>query len=109
MTYIFGIIVVGLFFLALHYLTELTLSQKWWVITIVLSILSIAIMFNDYNENQSNKTLDIAMRFNQGKTITCQDLNISASEYTLSTGTYTFIGKEGTPNYSKMISLSDCE
>ena len=109
MTYIYGIIVIGLFFAALNYFTDLNHTQKWWVTTIVLSILAIAVMFNDYNEAQSKKTLDIVMRFNQDKTITCEEVEVTNTEFTLSTGTYTFIGKEGTPNYSKMISLSTCE
>lgn len=109
MTYIYGLLIVGLFFAALNYFTDLSHSQKWWIITIVLSILSIAIMFNEYNDSQSKKTLNIAMQFNQNKTIICQDLEINNTNYTLSTGTYTFIGKENTPNYGQMISVSDCE
>lgn len=109
MTYIIGIVVIGLFFLALNYFTDLTHPQKWWVTTIVLSILSIAVMFNEYSENENRKVLDIAMKFNQNKTITCDDTNVSNLNYTLSTGTYTFIGKENTPNYGQMISLSECE
>ncbi|MDQ7045036.1 MAG: hypothetical protein Q9M32_03875 [Sulfurimonas sp.] len=109
MTYIFGILIIGLFYLALHYLTELTLSQKWWVITIVLSILGVAIMFNAYSENQSNKTRDIAMQFKQGKTLQCDGLEVNSTNYTLSVGTYTFIGKDNTSNAGQMISASSCE
>jgi len=107
--YILGILVIGLFFLALNYFTDLDHTQKWWVITIVLAILSIAIMFNDYNDSNNTKTLDTAMKFNQNKTITCDGLEVNTTNYTLSTGTYTFIGKENTPNYGQMISVSDCE
>jgi Na+/melibiose symporter-like transporter len=109
MTYIFGLIIIGLFFLALHYFTDLNHAQKWWVTTTVLAVLSIAVMFNQYNENNSEKILDIQMRFNQGKTIKCENVDVNSTNFTLSTGTYTFIGKEGTANYAKMISLSDCE
>lgn len=109
MTYIYGIIVIGLFFTALNYFTDLTHSQKWWIITIILSVLSIAIMFNEYNDSNSQKTLNTAMKFNQNKTIICNDLEINNQTYTLSTGTYTFIGKENTSNYRQMISVSECE
>lgn len=109
MTYIYGIIVIGVFFAALNYFTDLSHSQKWWVITAVLSILSIAVMFNEYSDSQSKKTLNIAMQFNQNKTVICQGLEINNTNYTLSTGTYTFIGKQNTPNYGQMLSVSDCK
>lgn len=109
MTYIFGILIIGLFFLALNYFTDLTHMQKWWVITIVLSILSLLVMFNQYSENQSENTLNVAKKFNQNKTVTCDGVDVNNSYYTLSVGTYTFIGKENTPNAGEMISASTCE
>ncbi len=109
MTYILGIVVIGLFFLALNYFTDLNHTQKWWVITIILSILSIAVMFNEYNKLNNQKTLDTAMKFHQNKTVICNGVEVNATNYTLSTGTYTFIGKENTPNYGQMISVSQCE
>ena len=109
MTYILGIIVIGLFFLALHYFTDLDNMQKWWVTTIVLAILAMAVMFNEYQNNLSKKTRAIATHFKQVKNIQCGDLNVTNDAYTLSVGTYTFIGKENTPNVGEMISVSDCE
>jgi len=108
-TYIFGIILIGLFFLALHQFTDLDLMQKWWTTTIVLAILAIAVMFNEYNSQEAQKTRAITVQFNQGKTLKCKGLDISKDLYTLSVGTYTFIGKENTPNATEMISASDCE
>ncbi len=109
MTYIFGLIILGLLFLALHHFTELTHSEKISVITIILSIIAIAIMFNEYNKEQNVKMLDVVKRFNQNKTVKCGAVDVNNSDYTLSVGTYTFIGKENTPLYGEMISASDCE
>ena len=109
MTYIFGIAIIGAFFLALHYLTDLDLMQKWWVTTIVLSIIAIAVMFNEYNEQESERTRNNIITFNQGKAVTCNKSSVTSEFYTLSVGTYTFIGKENTPNAGEMISASDCE
>ncbi len=109
MTYIYGIIIIVLFFAALNYFTDLTHSQKWWITTIVLSILAMIIMFNEYSDSNNQKILNTAMEFNQNKTLSCDGLEVNNSNYTLSTGTYTFIGKENTPNYGKMISVSECE
>jgi len=108
-TYIFGILIIGLFFLALHYFTDLNNSQKWWVTTIVLAVLSIMVMFNEYQNQESERIRAIATAFNQGKSIQCNDKNVSNASYTLSVGTYTFIGKENTPHAGEMISASDCE
>ncbi len=109
MTYILGMVVIGLFFLALNYFTDLDHAQKWWLVTIILSILSVVVMFNEYNKSNNQKILDTAMKFHQNRTIVCNGLEINTTYYTLSTGTYTFIGKEDTFNYGKMISVSECE
>lgn len=109
MAYIAGIIIVGLFFLVLHYFTELSRQQKVIVTAIVLSIVLFAIAFNAYSDSQRDKMLDVVMRFNQHKTVTCNGISVSDENFTLSIGTYTFIGKENTPNFSQMISASACE
>ena len=36
-------------------------------------------------------------------------IDINNTDYTISIGTYTFIGKKDTPNYGQMISASTCE
>ncbi|MCF6216885.1 MAG: hypothetical protein L3J58_12030 [Emcibacter sp.] len=109
MAYIIGLIVVGLFFLVLNYFTEFSRSQKITISAVFFAIIMMAILFNSYSENKDQHTLDIAMKFNQGKTIKCDGVDVNSSLYELSTGTYTFIGKENTPNYGKMISASICK
>ena len=109
MAYIAGLVIVGFFFLALHYFTELTKSQKATVTAIVLAIVLGAIAFNAYSASQREKMMNVVTKFNQNKTVKCNDIDVKNSEYTLSIGTYTFIGKENTPNYGQMISASDCE
>jgi len=107
--YILGLVVVGLFFLALHYFTELTRFQKAVVTSVVLFLVLFAIAFNKYNDVQTQKMMDAVLKFNQDKTITCNGIEVSKKDFTLSIGTYTFIGKENTPNYGQMISASKCE
>lgn len=109
MAYIFGLVVVGFFFLALHYFTELKRSQKIVVTGVVLFIVLFAIAFNKYNDAKTQKMLDAVLKFNQDKTIVCEGVEVSKKNFTLSIGTYTFIGKENTPNYGQMISASKCE
>ena len=109
MAYIAGLVVVSFFFLSLHYFTELSRSQKIIVTAIVLVIVLSAITFNAYSNVQRDKMLNTVMKFNQNKTVKCNDIDVNSTNYTLSIGTYTFIGKENTPNYGQMISASECE
>ena len=109
MAYLAGLVIVGLFFLALHYFTELTKYQKAAVTAIVLAIVMSAIAFNLYSESQREKMMSVVTKFNQNKTVNCSGVDVNNSNYSLSIGTYTFIGKENTPNYAQMISASDCE
>jgi len=109
MAYIAGLVIVGFFFLSLHYFTELTKSQKATVTAIVFAIVLGAIAFNAYSSSQRDKMLNVVLKFKQSKSVNCNGINVNNSDYTLSTGTYTFIGKKNTPNYGQMISASSCE
>ncbi len=109
MAYIAGLVVVVFFFLALHYFTELTTKQKSIVTAIVLTIVLGAIAFNAYTTVQREQMLHLVTKFNQGKTIKCSGIDINNSDYTISIGTYTFIGKKNTDNYGQMINASTCE
>ncbi len=109
MTYIIGLVVVGLFFLALHYFTDLKTSQKVAIAAIILAVISGAIAYNSYAYAQRDNMLNVAMKFNQNKTVHCNGVDVNNTNYTLSIGTYTFIGKENTPNYGQMISVSTCK
>jgi uncharacterized membrane protein YadS len=109
MAYVAGLVIVGILFLALHYFTEIPKSQKITVSAVVLVIVLGAITFNIYSTAKSDKMLNAVLRFKQDKTIVCNGIDVNKSNYTLSVGTYTFIGKKDTPHYAQMISASNCE
>ena len=109
MAYIAGLVIAALFFLALHYFTEVTKKQKVTISIVIFSLIVAAILFNTYSAQQREHMLNAVLLFKQGKTITCNGKDVNASNYTLSIGTYTFIGKKNTPNYAEMISASSCE
>jgi hypothetical protein len=109
MAYIAGLVIVGFFFLALHYFTELTKSQKTMITAVILVVVLSAVAFNAYSNAQRDKMLNVVMKFNQNKTVKCNGIDVNNSDYTISIGTYTFIGQENTPNYGQMISASTCE
>lgn len=109
MAYIFGLVVVTLLFLSMHYFTELTKSQKLVATGVILAVVLSAIAYNSYSDKQREKMLDVVRKFQQNKTVKCNGEDVNNSNFSLSIGTYTFIGKENTPNFNKMISASQCE
>ena len=109
MAYIAGLVIAGLFFLALHYFTEIDTHNKIVISAIALAIVLSAIAFNSYSNSQRDKMMNVVLKFNQNKTVHCEGVDINNTNYTLSVGTYTFIGKKNTPNYGQMISVSICE
>ena len=109
MSYIFGFIIVALFFFALHYFTDFSNYQKATVTAILLAIVLSAISYNSYSNAQSKKMLEVVRIFEQNKTVKCKREDVNSTNYTLSIGTYTFIGKQNTPYFNQMISASKCE
>ena len=109
MTYIIGIIVVIVFFLAMRFFTKFDIYQQMSIAVVILSIMAVAVMYKEYTQQENKKIMDATLKYKQGKTITCAGKEINNTNYTLSIGTYTFIGREGTPNAQEMISASDCE
>lgn len=108
MAYIAGLILTALFFLALHYFTEVTKRQKITISIVFLLLILSATLFNKYSADQRDQMLSAVLKFKQGKSIICNEQEVNASNYTLSIGTYTFIGKENTPNYAEMIPATSC-
>ena len=109
MNYLAGLVVAGLLFLSLHYFTELSRSQKINISLSFLAVILLAVAYNSYSDYQREKMLQAVLRYKQGKTINCNGQEINSSTYSLSIGTYTFIGKKGTPHYAEMISAESCQ
>ena len=109
MAYIIGIVIVALLFLALHYFTEVTKFQKIIIVTTLTSIILSAVAYNNYSAQQREKMTNIVIKFKQNKTLKCNGFDVNSSNYTLSIGTYTFIGKKNKPHYGQMISVAECE
>ncbi len=108
MAYILNLIVVGLFFLVLNKFTELDKIQKATIAFIVFLVISGAITYNSYNNQQRDEMLNVVIKFKQDKTIKCNAIDVNQTNFTLSIGTYTFIGKKNTPYFGQMISASKC-
>lgn len=109
MAYIVSFILLALLFAVMHYFTELARMHKITITGILFIVIYSAIAYNTHKKNEREKLLHVVTKYNQGKTLQCNGRDVNNSFYSLSIGTYTFIGKENTPHYAEMISAEDCE
>ena len=109
MTYILGLLLVIVFFLGMRYFTKFDIYQQMSIAVVILSVMAVALMYNEYTQQENQKILNATIKYKQGKTLRCAGKDVNNTTYTLSIGTYTFIGREGTANFQEMISVSDCE
>lgn len=109
MAYIYGLIVVAVLFASLYYFTELKHSQTTSIAIVALLVVLSAIGYNKYNTFKTDQILSVIVKYKQGKTVHCDGVDVNSSRYSLSVGTYTFIGKENTPHYAEMINAADCQ
>lgn len=109
MAYIAGLIIAGFFILAIKYFLDLSRKQEIIAGSIIIAAIVGAVAFNAYSSAKRENMLRVVTMFEQNKTIICDSKEVNATNYDLSIGTYTFIGRPGTPFYGEMISASSCE
>ena len=109
MAYLFGLLIIAIFFGVMHFYTELDAKQKVGAtITVALLIMS-AIFFNYIQTEKSEHVRQVMRHFNQGKNIQCGEITVTNKTFSLSVGTQTFIGLQQGSNAGKMLSASGCE
>ncbi len=109
MSYILGLLAVGVFFLVLHNLTELEKNQKNLIVAVLLGLILSMYLFNLYSDVQREKVLNVVIEYKQNKTLTCNGIDVNQTNFSYSVGTQTFIGRENTPHYGRLISATECE
>jgi len=109
MAYIISLFLLAFLFLAMHFFTQLTKTHKISITTLAFLIIYSAIAYNTHNNNKRKKLLNVVTKFYQNKSVKCNGVEVNSSKYSLSIGTYTFIGKKNTPIYGQMISASICK
>ncbi len=109
MAYLYALVVLALLFGILHYFTELTIKQKVAVVIILATVILAGYLYNTHSASEQEKILRVVRDFENGKTLTCKGKDINSSNYTLSIGTYTFIGKENSSSSGDMVSASSCQ
>lgn len=109
MAYLFGLLIVALFFGVMHFFTELNTKQKGISTLIVLAFIMGALFYNHLQNENAAHLRDVMLRYNQGKTLQCGDLTVEKTNFSLSVGTQTFIGRDASEEAGKMVSASECE
>jgi len=109
MSYILGVVAVGVLFLLLHNMTELDKSQKSTAVVVLLGVIFSMYLFNIYSDSQREKVLNIVLKYKQGKALTCKGIDVNKTNFSYSVGTQTFIGLKDTPHYGRLISANECQ
>lgn len=109
MAYLLGIILTLILFSAFYFFTEIPLKQKLMIFSSFTILILGAIYFNNLEAKQRDKISNMVILFQQGKNIQCNTMEVNSSNFTLSVGTFTFIGKRDTPYFGQMFSLSKCQ
>lgn len=109
MSYLVGLAIVILFFIVLHYFTELDQKQKIMITVIVAAVIAGAYLYNRMSDVERQHIIKMELRYEQGKAISCDGMDINKSTFSYSVGTQTFIGREETDNYGLMFDAARCE
>ncbi len=109
MGYITAIAIIFVLYAFMHYFTELTKQQKVAISVTLFLFVLFAYLYNTIQAKEQERMYEIVTKYKQGKTIQCGNYEVNATNFDLSVGTYTFIGKENTPYYAIMISAYECK
>ena len=109
MAYLFGIGLLALLFVVLHFFTEISLKQKLITVFIIGLFVLGAYLFNVNSENRRLHLEGVLLEFTHGKNITCNGLDVNNSEFSYSSGTQTFIGIKESKMFGRLISLDSCQ
>jgi len=109
MAYIYGVVVVALFFGVMHFFTALNFKEKVTATLLTLIFVMGALYYNAVQDKDAAYVRDVMLRFNQGQSLDCAGEEVNSTNYTLSVGTQTFIGRKESSASGKMVVASDCK
>ncbi len=109
MAYLFGIILLLILFVVLHFFTEISTKQKVGVVLVLGVLILGAYWYNLGNEKRRLHLETVLLEFMHGKNISCSGMDINNSEFSYSSGTQTFIALKESNMYGRLISLDTCQ
>ncbi len=109
MLYLFGILLLILLFVVLHFFTEIPLREKLIVSGLLAAVILGAYLFNQSSEKRRVHLEGVLLNYTHGKTISCNNIDVNNSEFSYSSGTQTFLGKKESQMFGRIISLDQCQ
>jgi hypothetical protein len=109
MAYIYGLLVVALFFGVMHFFTALNFKEKVTATFLTMIFVMGALYYNTVQDENAAHTRDVMLRFNQGQSLDCNGVEVNSTNFSLSVGTQTFIGRKEGRASGTMVVASDCK
>ena len=109
MAYLFGLALLILFFIVLHYFTQIVLMQKIYITVIFAFLVAGAYWYNLRSEERRVHLQKVLLEFRNNNTIVCNGISVNSSDFSYSSGTQTFLAKKESKMYGQIISLDSCK
>lgn len=109
MAYIFGVVLLLLLFIVLHFFTEISLKQKFTTVLVLGTLVLGAYLFNLNSENRRLHLEGVLLEFMHDNTIACNGMDVNNSLFSYSSGTQTFLGLKESKMSGRLISLDTCQ
>lgn len=108
MIYLFGVFLLILLFVVLHFFTEISLKEKLGVLVVLGVVVLSAYLYNQNSESRRLHLENVLLNFTHGESVVCMDRDVNNTEFSYSSGTQTFLGKKESNNFGRIISLDQC-
>lgn len=110
MTALLALIAVLLLVVALFNFTELAASAKIGLTVVLFGLVGAGIAYEQQMSEAREHVQSVALKYQQHRPITCDgiDVDVNQSTFSFSEGTYSFIGRTGTPFEGLLLSLEQC-
>lgn len=109
MSYLLWFGIVAFVFALMHYFTELSIRQKGSISLMLTVLIAAAIVYNIQSNSDRDHVMQIELKFANGETLVCGDVNVSSKAFTYSVGTQSFIGNKDSKYAWQIFSASECE
>lgn len=109
MSYLYVLALIGVLYGVMHFFTEMTHRQKLTVTAVLIAFVAAAALYNSSVDRQQAYVRQMILNFNQHFTLQCRGVEVSDKEFTLSVGTQSFIGNEGTEHAGEIYPAAECE
>jgi len=109
MGYLLWFGIVALVFVVMHYFTELSGRQKGIISLILTLLVTGAVVYNVRSDADREHVMQIELKYRHGEKVTCQGIEVNATEFSYSDGTQSFVGNKGTAHYQQIYNVRECQ